>query len=81
MPAAVEPLVRTMAVGDGHAHGEVVAPFPQVSGADGIWFDPETNDYYLGANRMTSDGTTAGYPTPVIGVTAAGHAGEGHPFS
>ncbi|HVB06837.1 MAG TPA: hypothetical protein VNF07_11390, partial [Acidimicrobiales bacterium] len=50
----------------------VLARFPQVSGADEIWYDPGTNDFYLGANRMTSDGTTAGYPTPVIGVISAG---------
>jgi hypothetical protein len=60
--------------------GAVLARFPQVSGADEVWFDEGSGKFYLGANHMTSDGATDGYPTPVIGVIAAGHSGFGHHF-
>jgi len=70
--------------------GAVLNRFPQVSGADEIWFDPGTNNVYFGANRMTSNGcptaaplpsgcTSLGLATPVIGVIASGR-GHGHHF-
>ncbi|HUY46786.1 MAG TPA: hypothetical protein VMV92_13790 [Streptosporangiaceae bacterium] len=54
--------------------GKILARIPQVSGADEAWFDPGSNDFYLGAVGMTSTGTAApfGYPSPVIGVISAG---------
>ena len=59
-------------------NGNVTARFPQISGADEIWYDPGTDAYYLGANRMTSDGNTDGYPTPAIGVISGGGRGRGN---
>jgi hypothetical protein len=47
-----------------------------VSGSDENWYDPGTNAFYLGANRMTDDGTATGVPTPVVGVIGAGYGGH-----
>jgi hypothetical protein len=52
--------------------GAVLARFPQISGADEIWYDSGSNNFYLGANRMTSNGSTTGFATPAIGVISAG---------
>jgi hypothetical protein len=65
--------------------GRIVARIPQVSGADQVWFDPGSNDFYLGAAGMTSTGKPAstgspaagptrpaGYPSPVLGVISGG---------
>jgi len=46
--------------------GQIVNNIPQVSGADEVWFDPGTNNYYLAASGMTSSGS------PVPAVTTAG---------
>ena len=39
--------------------GQIVNNIPQVSGADEVWFDPGTNNYYLAASGMTSSGSAA----------------------
>jgi hypothetical protein len=51
--------------------GHVVANLGQVSGSDEVWFDPRANRYYLAGETMTSNGTSTGYPTPVLGVVSA----------
>jgi hypothetical protein len=35
---------------------QITAHFPQVSGADEVWFDPGTRNFYLAASSMTSTG-------------------------
>jgi hypothetical protein len=52
-------------------NGRIVASLPQVSGSDEVWFDPASQRYYLGAETMTSNGRSTGYPTPVLGVISA----------
>jgi hypothetical protein len=59
--------------------GQIVARIPQVSGADEVWFDPGSNNFYLGAVGMTSTGqpvtgrtATGGYHSPVLGVVSGG---------
>jgi hypothetical protein len=55
-----------------NAHnGQIVASLRQVSGSDEVWFDPGSERYYLGAETMTSNGKSTGYPTPVLGVISA----------
>lgn len=52
--------------------GRITGTFHQVGGSDEVWFDPASRTWYLGASGMTSDGTSTGYPTPVLGVIAEG---------
>jgi hypothetical protein len=52
--------------------GHIVSTFRQVGGSDEVWFDPPSGTYYLAASNMTSNGESTGYPTPVLGVIAAG---------
>lgn len=51
--------------------GRIVARFPQVGGSDEVWYNPSTAQYYLGANGMTSNGLSSGYPTPVLGIISS----------
>jgi hypothetical protein len=51
--------------------GRIVASLRQVSGSDEVGFDSASQRYYLGAESMTSNGRSTGYPTPVLGVISA----------
>ena len=50
--------------------GQITANFPQVSGADKVWFDPGSRNFYLAASGMTSSGN----PVPTATVTGSGTA-------
>jgi hypothetical protein len=50
--------------------GQITANFPQVSGADEVWFDPGTRNFYLAASSMSS----SGQPVPTVTTTGAGTA-------
>lgn len=51
--------------------GSVVSSIPQVGGIDQAWFNPGDDRFYSAASAMTSDGTSKGAPSPVIGVVDA----------
>ncbi len=53
------------------ASGSIVATITQVGGSDEVWYNPGDNRYYLAASGRTSDGTTKGTVTPVLGVIDA----------
>jgi hypothetical protein len=48
--------------------GQITANFPQVSGADEVWFDPGSRNFYLAASSMSSSGR----PVPSVTTTGAG---------
>jgi hypothetical protein len=50
--------------------GQITANFPQVSGADEVWFDPGSRNFYLAASGMTS----SGQPVPTVTTTGSGTA-------
>jgi hypothetical protein len=50
--------------------GQITANFPQVSGADEVWFNPGSRIFYLAASGMTS----SGHPVPTVTVTGSGTA-------
>ncbi|MHB8578076.1 MAG: YncE family protein [Dehalococcoidia bacterium] len=52
--------------------GSVVATITQVGGSDELWYNPTDNHYYVATSGMTSDGTSKGTLTPVIGIIDAG---------
>jgi hypothetical protein len=58
--------------------GRITGTFSQVGGSDEVWFDPASRTWYLGASGMTSNGKSTGYPTPVLGVIAAGAGWRGN---
>lgn len=53
------------------ASGQVLSTVTEVGGSDMVWYNPGDNRYYLAARDMTSDGTAAGKPAPVLGVIDA----------
>ena len=50
--------------------GQLTANFPQVSGADEVWFDPGSRIFYLAASGMTSSGS----PVPTATASGSGTA-------
>jgi hypothetical protein len=48
--------------------GQITTNFPQVSGADEVWFDPGSRSFYLAASSMSS----SGQPVPSVTTTGAG---------
>lgn len=51
--------------------GHVISSIPQVGGIDQAWYNPGDRRFYSAASAMTSDGSSAGSPTPVMGVVDA----------
>lgn len=51
--------------------GRIISAFPQVGGSDEVWYNPGSNNYYLAASNMTSNGTSSGYSAPILGVISS----------
>jgi hypothetical protein len=51
--------------------GKVEAKVTEVGGSDQVWYNPSEDRYYVAAYQMTTDGTRAGNPNPVVGVLDA----------
>jgi hypothetical protein len=52
--------------------GKLLATVTEVGGSDQVWYNPSEDRYYVAADKMTSDGTNAGNPNPVVGILDAG---------
>jgi hypothetical protein len=52
--------------------GKLLATVTEVGGSDQVWYNPSEDRYYVAADKMTSDGTMAGNPNPVVGILDAG---------
>ena len=48
--------------------GKLLATVTEVGGSDQVWYNPSEDRYYVAADKMTSDGTSAGNPNPVVGI-------------
>lgn len=51
--------------------GKMIETISQIGGVDQAWYNPGDNRFYVAASGMTSDGTSAGSPTPSVGVIDA----------
>lgn len=52
-------------------NGKVLYTIPEFAGSDLVVYDATANQYYFAAREMTSDGTKAGKPNPVLGIVDA----------